>query len=243
EYLLLLNPDTVVLDRAVDRLVDFAERTPSALIWGGRTLFADGSLNPASCWRRMSAWSALCRAAGLDTARPSSPLFNREGYGGWDRNDERDVDIVSGCFFLTTRSFWEEMGGFDLTYEMYGEEADLCLRGRSRGVQPRVSPRATIVHYGGASETVKGDKHVRLIRAKITLALRHQRGAGRVLSVWLLRLWPLSRWVMAAALRRIRPGSEIDRVRSDWRYVWSQRALWWNGYAADRNERAASRDR
>ena len=43
EYILLLNPDTLVLDRAIDRLVAFAERTPEAGIWGGRTLNGDGA--------------------------------------------------------------------------------------------------------------------------------------------------------------------------------------------------------
>ena len=52
-YLLLLNPDTVVLDGAIDRLVEFAQRKTEAGIWGGRTYYGDGSLNPTSCWRRI----------------------------------------------------------------------------------------------------------------------------------------------------------------------------------------------
>ena len=51
EYLLLLNPDTLVLRGSLDRLLDFARAEPGAGIWGGRTLFADGRLNPSSCWR------------------------------------------------------------------------------------------------------------------------------------------------------------------------------------------------
>ena len=55
--LLLLNPDTIILDHAIDRLHEFALSNPKCRIWGGRTVFADGSLNPASCWRRMTLWS------------------------------------------------------------------------------------------------------------------------------------------------------------------------------------------
>jgi GT2 family glycosyltransferase len=51
EYLLLLNPDTVVQGSAIDRLLLFARGRPEAGIWGGRTVFADGKLNPMSCWR------------------------------------------------------------------------------------------------------------------------------------------------------------------------------------------------
>ena len=196
-YLLLLNPDTVVLDHAIDRLVHFAERTPSAKIWGGRTLFADGSSNPASCRRRMTAWSAWCRTTGLDAAFSSSTLFNGEAYGGWDRGEEREDDIVSGCFFLIERNFWQAMGGFDLSYEMYGEEADLCLRASRVGARPRVTQDATIVHHGGASEAVRSQKHVRLIRAKITLAHRHMGRLRALVTIWMLRIWPLSRWLAA----------------------------------------------
>ena len=239
EYVLLLNPDTVVLDNAVDRLVAFAERTPAAKIWGGRTVFADGSLNPASCWRRMTAWSTWCRATGLDAAFSSSSVFNREAYGGWDRGDEREVDIVSGCFFLIEREFWEAIGGFDLSYEMYGEEADLCLRARREGARPTVTPDATIVHHGGASEAVRSQKHVKLIRAKITLAHRHMHGVGAAITVWMLRVWPLSRWLAAGVLARLRPGTEIERVRGDWRQVWADRRVWWNGYPATSPDPAA----
>ncbi len=172
-YLLLLNPDTLVLDHAVDRLVAFAERTPSARIWGGRTLFGDGTLNPASCWRKVNLWRVMCRVAGLDVRFPASRLLNSEAYGGWDRDSERQVDIVSGCFFLIERELWEELGGFDPRYVMYGEEADLCLRADALGARPRITPDAEIVHYGGASESVRSQKHIKLLAAKITLARDH----------------------------------------------------------------------
>ena len=83
EMLLLLNPDTVVLDQAIDRLLEFAEAEPRAGIWGGRTLFADGSLNPTSCWGKMTLWSLVSMAVGLKVLFPKSEFFNSEGYGQW----------------------------------------------------------------------------------------------------------------------------------------------------------------
>jgi GT2 family glycosyltransferase len=178
EFLLLLNPDTVVLDGAIDELVAFARRRPEARIWGGRTVFADGSLNPKSCWRRLNLWRACCRTSGLDVRFTDSEFFNSEAYGGWQRDSERDVDIVSGCFFLIETALWHELGGFDPTYVMYGEEADLCLRAADRGAKPRITPTAEIVHHGGASEPVRSQKHVKLLRATISLARRHRGSMG-----------------------------------------------------------------
>lgn len=230
-YLLLLNPDTVVLDHAVDRLVDFADRTPGARIWGGRTLFGDHSLNPSSCWRRMSIWHAFCRTASLDTTFPSNPVLNAEAYGGWARDSEREVDIVSGCFFLIERDLWNRLGGFDLAFVMYGEEADLCLRARQHGARPRITPDAEIIHYGGASETVRSQKLVRLLNAKIELGRRHLPVWQRIPTTMLLRLWPLSRIVVLSLISRIRPKDATTRdALASWRDVWAQRQRWWYGY-------------
>ena len=143
DWLLLLNPDTEVHETeaggAVDALMDFARARPQAGIWGGRTVFPDGSLNIASCWRRITPWSALCMATGLTAAFPRSELFNPEAMPSWARDSVREVDVVVGCLMLIRRDLWETLGGFDLRYWMYGEEADLCARARARGWRPAVT--------------------------------------------------------------------------------------------------------
>ncbi len=220
EYLLLLNPDTVVLRGAIDKLAAFARERPRAGIWGGRTVFADGRLNPSSCWRRMSVWSLACRATGLSTLLPNSGLFHSEAYGGWTRDSVRAVDIVSGCFFLITTNLWRELKGFDPAFFMYGEEADLCQRARRLGARPHVTPDAEIVHYGGASETVREDKVARLLRAKALLIRRHMPRGFVGLSLLLLAMWPLSRSLAG----RARGGED---ARADvWSQVWARRREW-----------------
>ena len=77
EFLLLLNPDTVVLDSAIDRLIAFARLHPDAQIWGGRTFFGDLTLNPASCFRRMTLWNQFCYATGLGALFRWSPILTR----------------------------------------------------------------------------------------------------------------------------------------------------------------------
>lgn len=234
DYLLLLNPDTVILDGAIDRLFEFAQRHPRARIWGGRTLFGDRSLNPASCWRRPDLWNVFCRTAGLTGIFRKSEVFNSEAYGGWDRSTERQVDIVSGCFFLISRADWERLGGLDLDFFMYGEEADLCLRAeRELDASPRVTPDATIIHYGGASEKVRADKMVRLLSAKAELIKRHLPGWQRRMAGFLFRLWPLTRWsahrLLGATGLRKRP-EDI----ATWGEIWKRRDEWRNGLGPHR---------
>jgi len=228
---LLLNPDTVVLDRAIDRLEAFANETPSCRIWGGRTLNQDRSLNPSSCWRRMTIWSLVCSAVGLSHLFPNSSLFNTEAYGGWDRGSIRNVDIVSGCFFLIDRDLWDQLEGFDPAFFMYGEEADLCHRARRLGARPIVSPSATIVHYGGASTASTLEQRLLLLKGKATLMNQHWRPMGRRIGRVLFLLGVLIRWAAYQQASRLmrRPG--VSSVAAEWKAIWQRREEWINGYA------------
>ncbi|MEX0338910.1 MAG: glycosyltransferase family 2 protein [Arenibacterium sp.] len=231
-WLLLLNPDTVVIESAIDELLAFAKREPDAKIWGGRTLYGDGRLNPYSCWRRMTLWTVFCRTFGLTGIFPKSPLFNAEEYAGWARDTEAHVDIVTGCLFLTSRALWDELGGFSPTFTMYGEEADLCLRARKIGARPMITPKATIVHYGGASEPVAADRIIRVIRAKTELIHRHFPPATRAIGRGLFRLFPLSRRTVNGLAGSLL-GKEGPRKQAIvWGEVWKRRSEWENGFGS-----------
>lgn len=231
DYILLLNSDTVVLDEAIDRLVAFAKANRRALIWGGRTLFADGRLNPSSCWQRMTMWNLFCRVVGLTGFFPRSELFNGEAYGAWPRDRVREVDIVSGCFLLIPRPIWLALGGFDEAFFMYGEDADLCLRAKRIGARPKITPEAVIVHHGGASDKVATAKLVKLLAAKATLISRHFGEPFDIFGRFLLMMWPFSRWLASAAKYNL-TGDATARERAQmWREIWRQRDTWRFGNA------------
>lgn len=231
EYLLLLNPDTLVLDAAIDRLVAFADENPAAGIWGGRTLKGDGvTLDPTNCFADQSLWGLVCRVTGLALAFPRSARFNPEFYGGWARDSEREIDVVQGCFFLIRRALWERLGGFDASFVMYGEEADLCRRARAAGARPRFTPEATIIHYGGAATARRTDKEVLVLKARVTLANRHLPAWQRPLARILLQAWPLSRMIggrLAAPL-----SARAATAARHWGAVWRARADWRQGFPA-----------
>lgn len=217
EYLLLLNPDTVVLDGAIDKLVAFARRRPQAGVWGGRTVFSDGRLNPNSCWRQLSLWNLFCRSTGLALLFNDSALFHSEAYGGWKRDTEREVDIVTGCFLLITRDLWRRLDGFAPEFFMYGEDADLCLRAKQLGARPAIAPEAAIVHYGSATEPSESRKAKRTLAAKYLLIGKQFRPPARQLAIALLALHP--------ALKSVLPG----RNRAMWKEVWDARRTWLSG--------------
>jgi GT2 family glycosyltransferase len=230
EYILLLNPDTVVLDGAIDRLLAFAGARPEAGIWGGRTVFADGRLNPKSVFGDQTLWSLFCRVSGLALLFPRSTLFNPEDLGGWARDSERGVDFVSGCFLLIRRALWERLGGFDLTFVMYGEEADLCRRARALGARPRMTPEATIVHHAGAASAKRADKEVLVMKARMTLARRHLPPWQRPVAAALLRIWPLTRSLAGELAARLTGRRGAAEAAAHWRAVWAERETWRDGF-------------
>jgi len=228
EYLLLLNPDTVVLDHAIDRLLQFAQGHPQYGIYGGRTLFADGSLNIASCCAAMTPWSLFCGAVGLTRAFPRSNWFDPEAMGSWERDCVREVDIVVGCFLMLEKATWERLGGFDLKYWMYGEEADLCLRARRLGFRPIITPDATIVHFVGAS-TSASERPPMVAKARATLVRDHWTPRTRWLGVFLLWFWAAARYLAISTLATVSP-KRFDESRRTWTIVWQGRHDWLGGY-------------
>jgi len=227
EYLLLLNPDTVSLEGSIERLLSFARANPDAGIYGGRTQFSDGSLNPTSCWRRITLWSVFCQASGLSAAFRGSQWLNPEAMGKWQRDEVREVDIVTGCFLLIRRSLWRQLDGFDESFFVYGEEADLCLRAIALGAKPLVCPEAVVIHHGGVSERVRSAKMVRLFQAKALLMRKHWAPWMARLGVSTLDLWALTRlWAWSVMRRFGRPGAK-DAVNT-WSEVWHDRNSWRN---------------
>jgi len=229
DWLLLLNPDTECHAGAVDTLMAFARANPQAGIYGGRTVFPDGRLNIASCWSRITPWSVFCLATGLTAAFPRSAVFNTEAMGGWQRDSVREVDIVVGCFFLIRRDLWQRLGGFDLRYFMYGEEADLCLRARRLGFRPVITPEAQIMHLVGAASASKAGTRILVTKARVTLIRDHWPASLVSLGIGLMWLWGAAR--IAAAWLLALFGRPRDQERlAYWREVWAQRSAWLAGY-------------
>ncbi|WP_238547908.1 glycosyltransferase family 2 protein [Meridianimarinicoccus roseus] len=228
DWLLLLNPDTEVHDGAIDALLKFSQAHPEAGITGGRTVFPDGRLNIASCWMRITPWSVFCLATGLTAAFPRSAIFNTEAMGAWKRDSVRHVNIVSGCFLMIPRTLWAALGGFNLKYFMYGEEADLCLRAGALGYRPMITPDAQIMHLVGAATARLADKTVMVNRARVTLIRDHWPAWQVPAGIAMMWLWGASRRVASAAVAAAVPGYR-PKARK-WAEVWAKRDVWLKGY-------------
>ena len=230
KYILLLNPDTLVLEGAVQGLLQFAQARPEAQIWGSRNLLGDGTLDYGSCWGRMTLWAVICFATGLERMFPNSPIFRPEGYGGWDRTTERDVAVITGCFFLTTKELWQNLNGFDERFFMYAEEADFCMRARAFGASPRFTPDAEIIHYGGASENLRARQISKIFAGKISLADKHWPGWKVFLVRVVYRIAVLVRSIGYRLFGVFSGKPRHMETAQEWWQVWKMRKMWLQGY-------------
>ena len=225
--LLLLNPDTVVLDGALHRLAAFARAHPDAGICGGRTLAPDGSVDPSSCLGAPSPWSLTCYALGLSTVFKRSRLFNPEWLGRWDRSSVRHVDVVTGCLLLLPKRLWDELGGFDDRFFMYGEDVDLCLRAAALGYWPTITPEATVVHRVGSSSPSTSAKKQMVLTGKVTVITKHWAPLPARFGRWMLLLGVGLRAAGATVQRRSgrgrpSPWPELWRARREWLSGWTE---------------------
>jgi len=221
DYVLLLNPDTELVGDTLTALLAYARDHPDAGLIGGRTLNPAGELDPGSCWGAQSLWSLVCFASGASSLLKSSPLFNPESLGGWSRDTPREVDIVTGCLCLSPRAVWDELGGFDETFFMYGEDADLAARALKAGYHPAITPDAVIVHYVGAS-SLSVEKREMTLRCRVALVRKHWSPKRAEVGVVLLQA--------GTGLRAL--GASVARSSgSTWPAVWRRRREWRGGYA------------
>lgn len=229
EWILLLNPDTEVYENGVDALLEFSRAHPEAGLTGGRTFFPDGSLNPLSCQGEITLWSSLTRALGLTIVFKNSAFFNPEAYGDWQRDTVREVDIIVGCFLMAPKALWDELGGFDLRYYMYGEDSDISLRAKKLGYRPMITPEARIMHLVGASSALKANKTVMVAKSRTTLVHDHWPAWKAPLGVALIWLWGALR-TGAAQVAALLPGETHKQRAESWRLIWRRRKEWLTSY-------------
>ncbi len=149
DYVLLLNPDTLILGNAVEKMVEFMDKNPQVGISGCKVLNKDGTLQFA-CRRSIPTPKvAFFRLAGLSKLFPNSRIMAKYNLTYLDPDKSSEVDSVSGSFLMIRREVIDSIGLLDEQFFMYGEELDWCLRAKKAGWKVMYWPYAEIIHYKG----------------------------------------------------------------------------------------------
>jgi hypothetical protein len=150
EYVLILNPDTIIHEGALDRFVKFADRHPEAGGFGCRVLNSDGSYQ-GSARPFPTIWREWLAALYLRPLGYISDAFVSDKYVRWNGETERSIDWQSGCCLLVRGEVLKGLGGFDEQFYYYYEDLDLCHRIWDAGYPVVYTPDVTITHLGGQS--------------------------------------------------------------------------------------------
>ena len=223
EYVLILNPDTIILDRALTKLVEFADRHPEAGAFGCRVLNPDRSFqNPARPIPTVFGYTIA--ALYLRWLGRISKFFDSDLYSGWDGRSGRTIGFQSGCCVMFRGNLLRQLGAFDDRFFYHFEESDLCYRIWQAGYSVLYYPNAEIIHLGGQSV---GRFPIRFaletFRSGYRFFYKHYglKGAIRIRRVFLLNLG--IRYAGYRLLGLLRPAEALPK-----RLQMYQVALYWN---------------
>jgi N-acetylglucosaminyl-diphospho-decaprenol L-rhamnosyltransferase len=188
KYLLLLNPDTTILEDAIVQMAVYLDAHPEVGIVGPHTLNSDGTTQP-SRWRFPTRRLAFMETAWL---RPyAARLLEDYEYANVPAESTHEADWVQGSCLMARREVYEKIGGLDTGYVMFFEELDWCKRAADAGFKTVYLGAARIVHHGGKStDQIGARKHIYYNESKLRYFRKvYGRGFAWVLRVFLLAVY------------------------------------------------------
>lgn len=182
--ILLLNSDTVVHGDVLAESVRYLERNPEVGAMGCRVLNTDGTVQ-LTCSRFPGLVAQFMMASGLwKLKRPR--FFGAYLMTDWQRDSEREVEVITGCYLLVRRVLIDQVGVLDEDFFFFGEETDWCLRMRKAGWKLMFAPVGTITHHGSASARKLNHKRDLLLTNALVRLQRKHYGTARAAASWLL---------------------------------------------------------
>lgn len=174
EYVLLLNPDTVVEDDTFKKVITFMDEHQDAGGLGVKMLDGKGKFLPESKRGLPTPSSAFFKIFGLSAIFPKSKLFGKYHLGYLDNDKIHEVEILSGAFMLLRKEALDKAGLLDESFFMYGEDIDLSYRLIKAGYKNYYYPETRIIHYKGESTKRGSANYVFMFyNAMIVFAKKH----------------------------------------------------------------------
>lgn len=174
EYVLLLNPDTVVEDDTFSKVVSFMDAHPDAGGLGVNMVDGRGKFLPESKRGLPTPLTSFYKIFGLSRLFPHSKRFSRYHLGHLDQYETNEVDVLAGAFMLIRRKVLDEIGLLDEAFFMYGEDIDLSYRITLAGYKNYYFPETRIIHYKGESTKKSSVNYVFVFyNAMIIFARKH----------------------------------------------------------------------
>ena len=174
EYVLLLNPDTLVQEQTFRRCIEFMDSHPDAGALGIKMIDGKGNYLPESKRGLPTPAVAFYKISGLIKLVPKSERFARYYMGHLPNDQINEIEILAGAFMFMRKKTLDTVGLLDEDFFMYGEDIDLSYRIIKAGYKNYYLPEPSIIHYKGES-TKKGSINYVMVfyKAMILFAQKH----------------------------------------------------------------------
>jgi len=189
DYVLLLNPDTVVQEDTFVKTVTFMDEHPDAGGLGVKMLDGQGNFAPESKRGLPTPSVAFYKMFGLSKLFPHSRKFGKYHLSYLPENEVNEVDVLSGAFMLMRKSLLDKIGLLDETFFMYGEDIDLSYRITKAGYRNYYFPLTQIIHYKGESTKRSSINYVLIFyKAMAIFSKKHFSGSHTFWFTFLINL-------------------------------------------------------
>ncbi|MBQ9525440.1 MAG: glycosyltransferase family 2 protein [Bacteroidaceae bacterium] len=222
EYVLLLNPDTIVAEDTLKGCVDFLDAHPKVGATGVRMLNADGTFAPESRRGLPTPFTSFCKMTGLSALFPKSRTFGKYYMKYLDADEANPIEVISGAFNMLRRKALDEVGLLDEKFFMYGEDIDLSYRMLLGGWQNYYIPYS-ILHYKGESTQKSSFRYVHVFYNAMLIFFNKHFGKKYFLIGYLIQLAVVFRALLDMLIRLLdrilpeRKPADIPYMRFDLR--------------------------
>jgi O-antigen biosynthesis protein len=174
EYILLLNPDTLVEDDTLRKVVGFMDEHQDAGGLGVKMIDGKGKFLPESKRALPTPLVAFYKIFGFSSLFPRSRIFSQYHLGYLDKDKTHIIDVLAGAFMLLRKTVLDKIGLLDESFFMYGEDIDLSYRITQAGYKNYYYPETRIIHYKGESTKKSSINYVFMFyNAMIIFAKKH----------------------------------------------------------------------
>lgn len=151
EYVLLLNPDTVVEEDTFSKCISFMDEHKDCGGLGIKMIDGSGKILKESKRGFPTPWASFCKMSGLTSLFPHSKRYAQYYMGHLSYDETNEVDILAGAYMMMRKDCLDKVGLLDEDFFMYGEDIDLSYRITQGGYKNYYFPDAQIIHYKGES--------------------------------------------------------------------------------------------
>jgi GT2 family glycosyltransferase len=179
EYILFLNPDTIVPEDCFEKCISFINLNNNNCALGIKMIDGAGNFLKESKRAFPSPLTSFYKLSGLAKIFPHSKTFAKYHLGYLNENENHEVDVLAGAFMMFPKKILDTVEGFDEDFFMYGEDIDLSFRIQKAGFKNYYFAESSIIHFKGESTKKESLNYVKMFYKAMSIFVKKHYGSSK----------------------------------------------------------------